>query len=175
MKGKKILPFAQDIAEPLCESIEGKFPASISLKNLAKYVDDDLAKESNVLMVLIEKEIESRIDTSKTRAMALREVWSEMITMINKNEKTASKISRGVSMGLSALVGATLWTKLDFDALLYAVVARQILKKETTNLSESIGDKAMKLISTKIQPKYVCLFSDYQANLRKKMPKYYLS
>lgn len=119
IKKKRIMPFARDIAEPLCEAINLSLPEKMSIKSLSKYLKDDLVEEGNRLMFEIESHISKRTDKAKSRADALREVWIEMTEMINKNEKRKNILSRSLNLGLASFVGATLWSKLDFSALLY--------------------------------------------------------
>jgi len=141
IKRKHIMPFARDIAEPLCIAIDFSLPYKMSIYNLSKYLKDDLVEEANRLMMEIESQISKRTDKAKSRADALQEVWIEMTEMINKNERRKTLLSRSLNLGLAALVGTTLWSKLDFSALLYIVVAREILKKDMDRLTNSLSDR----------------------------------
>ena len=169
------MPFYEDIAEPLCEAIEAYLPTSIDIKRLARYLDDDLVKEANKLMMEIEEQIRQQALPPKSRAAALRTVWSETIKMINTNEKRMAHIKKGIHIGLAGLIGATLWSKLDFTALLYGVVVREILKSEINTVTKEIAVRVVRTLSKQFQPRHVWMFMDYLESIRNVAPKVYIS
>jgi len=175
IKRKKIIPFSEDIAVPICKSIEAKLPLKMNITSLSRYLNDDLVLEANKLMFEIENTImQGKVPDGK-RSEALRDVWTEISQMIEKNEQTKNTIKRALNIGVAAIIGITLWKKFDFNALIYGVIAREIFKTESEAFIEDLSTRFTEMLSKTFQPNHVILFNDYMKNVKDAVPKIYLS
>lgn len=175
VKGKRIMSFSKDIAEPICDAIAACLPQQMDVKRLSRYLDDDLVQRANELMQEIESQIAKRESSDASTVNTLHGLWREMVKMININEKRRTSIQRVLNIALAGLVGATLWSKIDFTAVLYGVVAREVLKKDVDTFTDAVAKEVVTIMSRHFQPAQVWMFSDYLEEVKGVVPKVYLS
>ncbi len=123
----------------------------------------------------INDEVDKKISLSKQKAQTLREVWIEMTNVISKSEERKGRIKEGFKIGISAIVGVTLWAKFNLASVLAAVAAREAFKTQIDNIAGMAADQVTKIINKQIQPNHTLMFQEWIATSKNAAAKVYLS